>query len=413
MIAAIRLSGLGKRYRLGESAGGRRSLPQVVGDIVRRPQKSVAEREVWALQDVTLEIVEGRAVGLIGENGAGKSTLLKVLSKVTPPTVGHAEVRGRVGALLEVGTGFNPDFTGRENVYFNAAVLGMTKRETRKKFDDIVSFAGVGRFIDTPMKRFSSGMYLRLAFAVAAHVDPEILLLDEVLAVGDAAFQRQCLARVGELLTEGRTIILVSHNLATIESVCDDAIVLHGGRLLFAGPASEGLARYRSDSLQWDTHVSLAERIDRQGDGRVRFVAADILSGEGVRAPAICGGDLTLVLEYEGTPGVALRDLELDVDVETQRGHVVTKLSNVLAGQEFAAAPEHGYVRCVIPRLPLTPGRYVLGLRCTVGGSLADDVRRAVYLDVSEGDFYGSGILPPRADGELVLMRSNWSLEQV
>jgi lipopolysaccharide transport system ATP-binding protein len=410
--AAIRAIELGKKYRLGESAGGRRSLSSVLLSTVRS-RRGVGRRspsEVWALRDLNVEVCEGRAVGLIGENGAGKSTFLKVLSKVTLPTLGRVEIRGRVGALLEIGLGFNLDFTGRENVYLNAAAIGMSIRETRAKFDDIVEFADVGDFIDTPMKRYSSGMYLRLAFSVAAHVEPDILLLDEVLAVGDAGFQRQCFGRVEVLLKAGRTVILVSHNLATIEAICDDVIVLHRGRLLYSGPAKEGIDRYREESAQWDTHVSLAERSDRSGDGRLRMIAADVLSDKGERSPAVCGADVVLRIDYESVGRADLSQLEVDIDIESERGLRVSRLSNVVAGQEFPRAPGAGSATCRIQDLPLMPGRYLLNIRCTVGGLLADEVKGALPLEVVAGDFYGSGILPSRGDGDIVMLRTDWAV---
>ena len=243
---AIRAAGLGKRYRLGEhhSFG---SLRETLVDRLRslgRPRPDPERASIWALRDVAFEIAPGEAVGIIGRNGAGKSTLLKVLSRITEPTTGRAEISGRVGSLLEVGTGFHPELTGRENIFLNGAILGMRRAEIAAKFDEIVSFAEVGTFIDTPVKRYSSGMYLRLAFAVAAHLEPEILLVDEVLAVGDLAFQKKCLGRMKSVSQEGRTVLFVSHNLAAIRSLCTRAMLLQDGRLAAAGAVDDIIDRY-------------------------------------------------------------------------------------------------------------------------------------------------------------------------
>ena len=245
---AIRADRLSKRYRLGERRPFK-SLRESLTGAFRRPLSGRRHREhIWALDAVSFEIAEGEAVGVIGRNGAGKSTLLKVLSRITQPTSGRAEVRGRIGSLLEVGTGFHPELTGRENISLNGAILGMKRAEIAAKFDAIVDFAGVERFIDTPVKRYSSGMYLRLAFAVAAHLEPEILLVDEVLAVGDLAFQKKCLGRMQSVSREGRTVLFVSHNLAAIRSLCSRAVLLQDGRLEAAGPADEVIERYLRDA---------------------------------------------------------------------------------------------------------------------------------------------------------------------
>ena len=235
---AIRVEHLGKRYRIGERERYR-ALRDTLADAVKAPLRRlrsprsprVVDNTIWALRDVSLEVAPGEVLGVIGHNGAGKSTLLKILSRITEPTEGRAEVRGRVGSLLEVGTGFHPELTGRENIYLNGAILGMKRSEITRRFDEMVAFAGVERFIDTPVKRYSSGMYLRLAFAVAAHLEPEILLVDEVLAVGDAAFQKKCLGRMSDVAREGRTVLFVSHNLPSIENLCQRVVVVDGGRI--------------------------------------------------------------------------------------------------------------------------------------------------------------------------------------
>lgn len=251
--AAIVARGLGKRYRRGE-ANTYRTLRDALAGAARgafRPRANAAnDREFWALSDVDFEIRQGEAVGLVGRNGAGKSTLLKILTRITRPTVGQATLRGRVASLLEVGTGFHPELTGRENVYFNGAILGMRQHEIRAKFEQIVDFAEVGAFVDTPVKHYSSGMYVRLAFAVAAHLEPEILLVDEVLAVGDVGFQEKCLGKMGDVAQSGRTIVFVSHNMAAIQRLCTRAMLLDGGKITATGPCDIVIKSYMSSFSQ-------------------------------------------------------------------------------------------------------------------------------------------------------------------
>src|SRR3989441_2975957 len=247
MPTAIAAEGLSKRYRIGELQASygtlRESLVRVARRMAGGPHRHHHE-EIWALRDVSFEVPEGQVLGVIGHNGAGKSTLLKLLTRITTPTEGRAEIRGRVGSLLEVGTGFHGELTGRENVFLNGSVLGMKRKEISSKLDDIVEFAGVERFMDTPVKRYSSGMYVRLAFAVAAHLEPEILLVDEVLAVGDAEFQRRCLGRMEDFGDEGRTVLFVSHNMQTIAQLCDRVILLDGGQVVRDGPSADVVAHY-------------------------------------------------------------------------------------------------------------------------------------------------------------------------
>jgi lipopolysaccharide transport system ATP-binding protein len=271
----ISAEGLGKKYLIGHQPGrerytalrdviarGARDLARSAADVLRgRPLVAGEEvEEFWALQDVSFEVRRGEVVGIIGRNGAGKSTLLKVLSRITEPSAGRVTLRGRVASLLEVGTGFHPELTGRENIYLNGAILGMTRAEIRKRFDEIVAFAEVEKFLDTPVKRYSSGMFVRLAFAVAAHLEPEILLIDEVLAVGDAEFQRKCLGKMGEVAKGGRTVLFVSHNMAAVERVCRSGISFVEGKIQSRGPIGGVVSRYLISSLPSDHHFSTARR---------------------------------------------------------------------------------------------------------------------------------------------------------
>lgn len=265
MSYVIRTEGLGKRYSINSGGNTHRSLRDLLESLVRpkasKPKpvepdserteaRQVASRELWALKDVGFEIAEGERVGIIGANGAGKSTLLKILSRVTTPTEGRVEIRGKVASLLEVGTGFHPDLTGKENIFLNGAILGMTAREIRRKFDHIVDFSGVGKFIDTPVKHYSSGMYVRLAFAVSAWLDPDILIVDEVLAVGDAAFQKKCAARMKELTKEGRTVLFVSHSMSSVNQMCQKALYLEKGRVIAFKAVEEATVEYQRDVIE-------------------------------------------------------------------------------------------------------------------------------------------------------------------
>ena len=284
MPTVIRAEGLAKRYMLGEHQAAygtlRESLARAGRRLTGREHRPEAE-EVWALRDLTFEVQQGEVLGVIGRNGAGKSTLLKVLTRITSPTAGRVEIRGRVGSLLEVGTGFHPELTGRENVYLNGAILGMKRREIDRRYDAIVEFSGVERFIDTPVKRYSSGMYVRLAFAVAAHLEPEILLVDEVLAVGDAEFQRRCLGRMEELGSSGRTVIFVSHQLPAVAQMCDRAVQINGGRVVGDGRPADVIANYLHQ-----THSSGSERSwsleSAPGNDLARILGVRLLPHEGM-----------------------------------------------------------------------------------------------------------------------------------
>src|SRR5437773_5761873 len=290
MTAAITVEGLSKRYRIGQYHGAygtlRDSMSATVGRIARRERKPRYE-EIWALNDISFEVPEGSVLGIVGRNGAGKSTLLKILTRITTPTAGRATLRGHVSSLLEVGTGFHPELTGRENVYLNGSVLGMKRREIARKFSDIVEFSGVEKFIDTPVKRYSSGMSVRLAFAISAHLEPEVLLVDEVLAVGDAEFQRRCLGRMEELSNSGRTVIFVSHQMQSVSQLCDRALELEGGRIVNEGPAPEVVARYLQTVGGSGSEIFWSDLDSAPGGGHVRLRSIRVVSEDGVTMDAV------------------------------------------------------------------------------------------------------------------------------
>jgi lipopolysaccharide transport system ATP-binding protein len=344
MALAIEATGLSKRYRIGEMQAAygtlRESLSHTAKRLLRQ-ERAPAHEEIWALRDVTFGVEEGEVLGLIGRNGAGKSTLLKVLTRITAPTNGRAEIRGRVGSLLEVGTGFHPELTGRENIYLNGAILGMKRREIRTKLPEIVAFSGVERFIDTPVKRYSSGMYVRLAFSVAAHFEPEILLVDEVLSVGDAEFQARCLGRMEDMGSTGRTVLFVSHNMQAVSQLCDRAILLDGGRIVHEGPSEEIVAHYLQTTAGTGSSRSWPDLEDAPGDDLVKLRSVRIVRSDG-----------------ETTDYVDVREpvgIELGFQVLRDGPPVVPKLKIVAGGQIAFNAMD------IDPRWyePAPPGDYV------------------------------------------------------
>jgi lipopolysaccharide transport system ATP-binding protein len=364
----------------------------------------------WALRDITLDVPQGEVLGIMGHNGAGKSTLLKILSQITSPTKGRVLIRGRVASLLEVGTGFHLELTGRENTFLNGAILGMTRREVAQKFDDIVGFAEIAEFIDTPVKRYSSGMRVRLAFAIAAHLDPEVMIIDEVLAVGDANFQARCIGKIGEVAGKGRTVLFVSHNAAAIESLCTRGIVLNHGQMVFDGTQTEAVRHYAQ--LLEGTPGALRERADRSGSGEVRLVSVDFrVRGEMV-STVQCGDDLEILLGFECTGANRFPQLIADIHFTTHVGAIVSSQSNWYTGESFGALPDKGVLICRIPRVPLIHGVYRLDIslyqrrRRT---EALDELRHAADLRVIQGDFYESGRLPGPKDGP-TLLEGSWSM---
>ncbi len=416
---AIRVENLGKRYEIGELVTVR-DLPRVARKVATAPFRKLfgrssaisgngtpdgqahdglpsadavdedSPRHFWALRDINFEVKHGEVLGIIGRNGAGKSTLLKVLSRITSPTTGSADVFGRVASLLEVGTGFHPDLTGRENVYLNGSILGMTRREIAAQFDEIVAFAGVEKFIDTPVKRYSSGMRVRLGFAVAAHLDPEILIVDEVLAVGDAGFQSKCLGKMGEVAQGGRTVLFVSHNLAMVETLCPKGLLLDNGSIRAAGDITTALNAY--SSLFGHTRATgLADRTDRTGDGPIRIIKIDYQDEyDAPIAAARLGHPLRIRMHYRSSH-VPVANVWFTLNFFDNHNRLVFKCNNELASSLFQVSASAGQFVCDIPKLPLTPGVYHLNFHCKVNGMKSDNVERAAELMVESGDYFGTG----------------------
>ncbi len=420
--AAIRVENLGKRYRIGGRTSGYSTIRDTLTDAFLAPFRRVkalvqgygasdAAETFWALKDVSFEVQPGEVVGIIGRNGAGKTTLLKILSRVTSPTEGRAQLFGRVGSLLEVGVGFHQELTGRENVFLSGAIMGMHKQEIDRKFDEIVAFSGVEDFIDTPVKRYSSGMYTRLAFAVAAHMEPEILIVDEVLAVGDMAFQEKCLGKMSDVARSGRTVLFVSHNMSAISILCPTAILLEEGRIKFQGQSSETISRY-VDLMRSTVVSQFDRRQDRRGNGVLRINRLYLENGEGQVVDVIpCGAGVRFVLEYAADPAAVLTDVSVVLMVASGATRLFSFISEV-SGELFQNLPPVGRFVCEVDKLPLMPGNYDLHFLCFAGRQLADKIMFAWPLVVADGDFFGTRRLSNNRDihGSLLVPHS-WSLD--
>lgn len=377
----------------------------------RSDVKMPVKERFWALSDVNFEIEQGDRIGIIGRNGAGKSTVLKLLSRITEPTHGRISINGRVASLLEVGTGFHPELTGRENIYLNGAILGMSRAEIKSKFDEIVDFSGVERFLDTPVKRYSSGMYVRLAFAVAAHLEPEILIIDEVLAVGDAEFQKKCLGKMQDVSQKGgRTVIFVSHNMAAIESLCQKVIVLDKGIQKFTGPVKEGITYYLNNTLVTSSMISLNERKDRMGNGKVRFVDFNILNDNNEYVDCLLSGqNYTFELKYENYSNQPYSNVKVCIEIFDDRENRLIFLRNDFTNDIININKDAGTIRCRIENLPLTVGTYSFVLYLSLNDiETLDLISNVKYTDVVGGDFFGTGShgLPNQCK---ILTKAEWS----
>jgi lipopolysaccharide transport system ATP-binding protein len=425
MMAKLSLDihGIGKRFFIAGQNLPYHTLRDSVMQSVTSPMRRIGRllrgqtistdahlREFWALRDISFRVQEGEVVGIIGHNGAGKSTLLKILSSITAPTEGYAHIYGRVGSLLEVGTGFHQELTGRENIFLNGSILGMTRAEIRQKFDEIVAFAGVEAFIDTPLKFYSTGMGLRLGFSVAAHLEPEILIVDEVLAVGDAEFQKKSLNKMGEVSRQGRTVLFVSHNLAAIENLCSRAMLLEHGALVMDGDTLDVLNHYRS-VLVSPVQIPLADREDRAGNGVVRFTNFTAHSATNIQNVGLVSGqDAVFRLGFQRTTSGTLHKVQFNIIFFDQLGNRLFHCSTRYMNKDFSALPALGSVECRVPHLPLAAGSYLIDINVHVQDNRADIVPRAAIIVVHEGDFYGTGRLPVLRHSGFVLVGQDWQL---
>jgi lipopolysaccharide transport system ATP-binding protein len=402
----IRTESLSKQYRLGvrleRNATLRDAIARRAGSAFARVRGGAdrpADRRIWALRDVSLEIQDGDVVGIIGRNGAGKTTLLKILSRITEPTYGRARIKGRVGSLLEVGTGFHPELTGRENVYLSGSILGMRRAEIDRRFDEIVEFAELETFLDTPIKRYSSGMQVRLAFAVAAHLEPEILLVDEVLAVGDAAFQRKSLGRMGDVAREGRTVLFVSHNMAVIQALCRRGIFLDNGHVQADGPINETVSAYLRQVEQATTE-NLLERTDTRGWHEYRLRSVEIAGDDATRPRLlVTGRPATFVFHVTQ----AVPSMVCMFRIYNTLGQPIAEFRSSLAGPgDCVDSGLRDSFLCEVEELLLVPGRYRLDVELWARGVEQDVVDSAAIFDVEQGTVDGRPV-GPRTRGAVVL----------
>ncbi len=407
MDPIIEVKNISKKYNITHEKGGYVALRDVLTNIAKNPFKFVkhkakavvgkaGQEEFWALKDINFTVEKGEAIGIIGANGAGKSTLLKILSRITPPTTGEIKMRGKIASLLEVGTGFHPELTGRENIFLNGAILGMTKKEISAKFNNIVEFSGVAKFIDTPVKRYSSGMYVRLAFAVAAHMEPDILIVDEVLAVGDAEFQKKCLGKMDEVTkTAGRTILFVSHNMAAIQNLCKRCVLLEGGEIKMIGEAKEVVERY----LNSRTSVSktpLKDRKDRKGIGLIRFTDIKITNSE--NSEEIKSGDkLKISLRYESDFKRSISNVRIILTLRNRQEIPVLRLDNLVTKNTFSAIKPNGEIICETGEINLTEDSYYLNLALFKDEKWQDFIANSIMLKVKSNNIkYNYKISPDK-----------------
>jgi lipopolysaccharide transport system ATP-binding protein len=418
----IQAAHVSKEYRLGSISHGTlyRDLQSWWASIRGRPdpnarivdQSAPVSRSgvaadgdcLFALNDVSFEVERGETFGIVGRNGAGKSTLLKILSRVTAPTRGTVRIRGRIASLLEVGTGFHPELTGRENVFLNGTILGMTRAEIRRKFDEIVGFSQLEQFIDTPVKRYSSGMYVRLAFSVAAHLDAEILVIDEVLAVGDFDFQKRCLGKMRDVATSGRTVLLVSHNMAAIQNLCSRAILLFCGRVARQGSTGEVIEAYLNEREN-DNAVSLMHRTDRSGSGILRFAEVKVGPADPGKGKILrTGCDAKIEVWIDNLQAAPLRTVDVGIGIDNLFGDRITVLTTQAVGATIESLPAgRSLVDITIPQLPLVPGRYYLTLFATSNFVIVDWIQNGALFDVEYGDFFGTGRPVQEGQGSLLM----------
>lgn len=414
MRPIIKAEGVWKQYRIGEKKEQFPTLRDALAGAARAPlrwaraAKRASAPTFWALKDVGFEVAQGEVVGIIGHNGAGKSTLLKILSRITEPTQGRIELYGRTSSLLEVGTGFHPELTGRENVYLNGAILGMKRAELARKFDEIVAFAEIEKFIDTPVKRYSSGMYVRLAFAVAAHLEPEILIVDEVLAVGDTQFQKKCLGKMGSVAKEGRTVLFVSHNLGAMRSLCGRALLLEGGALQAAGETSEVIHNYLA-KLDAQLGYDLGQRVDRVGTGELRCVKVACLDSSKNEVPFLYPGrDCYIRVDFEAER-TGLGNVKVGIGIDDSESQRIVTLYSDFTGDSFEINEKKGSFVCAIPELNLRPDIYSISIFIGNDFQALDCIINAAKLEIHDSNFYGTGRVPDKSQGP-VLIRQDWSM---
>lgn len=364
------------------------------------PKEKKFTEEFWAVNNISFDVKQGDRLGIIGRNGAGKSTLLKIISRIVEPTSGKIFVKGRIASLLEVGTGFHPELTGRENIFLNGAILGMSRSEIKKNFDAIVDFSGVEKFLDTPVKRYSSGMYVRLAFAVAAHLQPEILIVDEVLAVGDAEFQKKCLGKMNEVSQSGKTILFVSHNMAAIQNLCNQSVLLNAGNVEIYGDTASVINTYMMAKKTSNLRLEFIK--ERTGNGKFRFLDGSVSCNNfNVKNTVKTFGEVKITLQFSVTDLVSVQHSRIDIGINNFLGERIAWLSTdtLMHHIEF----ENGNIQFVINNFPLAPGDYSLNLFCELDGEVADWLINVMEFTVAEMDYYKTGKMVPSNQGEILL----------
>ena len=419
----IKVEHLSKQYRLGTVGTGSfahdvnriwyrvrgKEDPYLrIGEENRR-DKAASSEYVWALQDINFEVRKGDVLGIIGRNGAGKSTLLKILSRTTAPTKGSIKIKGRIASLLEVGTGFHPELTGRENIFLNGAILGMTKKEIRAKFDEIVDFAGVERYIDTPVKRYSSGMYVRLAFGVAAHLEPEILVVDEVLAVGDAEFQKKALGKMKDVSSnQGRTVLFVSHNMSAVQNLCNKGLLMNHGTVTGYGDIGSVIRQYQelneSTAGNWDN-------ITRKGAGRCKVTGINVENEEGTEAQRFKLGDfISINIDLENTSGQTLNKCRIIIGVYNLTGEGILRFDTEATDSNFDLHPGKIKIQCrLIEHLNIKPDTYFINIAVLAADEMQDHLEKLLKFEVENFDYYGTGRTVDAPELSKVFVRHQWS----
>ena len=410
---AVEVNHVWKRFHRGELHDSLRDLvPALAKRLVGRARKrdELGEGDFWALRDIHFRVKRGEVLGIIGANGAGKSTLLKILARILRPNRGSIRVDGRLRALIEIAAGFHQDLTGGENIYLNGTILGMKRREIDAKFDEIVEFSGIGPFLDTPVKRYSSGMYARLGFAVAAHLEPEVLVVDEVLSVGDAEFQKRCLEKMESVAGEGRTVLFVSHNLTAVQSLRSRALVLDRGAICYDGPPEDAIGDYLSRHCTGDDSDADFSAARLPGYKPVIRTIQILDSRRQVTKTTRAGSEVTFRIVYESTE--PLVDPVFGIRIDTMLGESLFVLQTRLQHGAVPTLPARGTAECRIRSLPLVPDVYSVSADCRAAGQRIDHVEHAMKLTVAEGDFFGTGRMPNRRQGSF-LVPATWSFSGV
>ena len=415
----IRTDNISKRYRLGTYEQAQ-TFAERLKRVVSYPLKNLRRISqlsrfgdandssvLWALKDISFTVERGAVLGIIGRNGAGKSTLLKVLSKITEPTTGRIEIEGRVSSLLEVGTGFHPELSGRDNIYMNGTILGMTRKEIDQKFDQIVEFAGIAKHIDTPVKFYSSGMTVRLGFSVAAHLEPEILIVDEVLAVGDFEFQKKCLGKMNDVAQSGRTVLFVSHNMAAVQNLCTSCMLIRDGKIIDKGPTAKIIDLYLKDNIEQNQTLfnqrSLSEGV------KAIVTSIELMDGTGDKMESLLTGQ-AFNLQFHIEAYADLKNVRLEIGIDSAQGERLAYFNNEIIDQNIGLTKGKNTVRLGLNKLPLLPGTYFVSYSLTVDSDRIERIEHAYSFHVESGDFYGTGRLSQHEPSKILL---EYSMETV